>query len=460
MRAASRSLLVIQVAGLGYASIGERTPHLARLASAGTGPIATQPPLPALTSPSQATLLTGLLPQDHGIIANGWYFREMGQILNWQRSAKLMQARPLWEEAARRRPGLKSANLFWRYAAHGSCDTKVIERPTYWADGSKSEDIYTEPPAIKEELISHLGPFPLFRFWGPVADISSSRWIADATLHLLRKNEYHLILSYLPHLDYEHQRYGPEGPAAMSALEEVDREIGRLIDEANRYQYDVAVVSDYAFEPVDQSVFPNQILREAGWLQVESANNGELLEPGASRAFAVCDQQIALVYVNDPKDIPSVQQLLAAAEGIEHVWGAAELAAHGMTHARTSELVAIAAPRYWFAYPYWHDASAAPDFARCVAIHAKPGFDPVELYLASGWQGKLHLAKRMLQKKLGLRAPFDVIDTDTSRIGGSHGRIPQDNSTRPCFVASWPCPAPDLLPMQDVASYLLGRLAE
>ena len=448
-------LLVINIAGLSHSAVGPNTPQLAELAKRGSGAVALQPPVPALTSTSQATILTGTLPSQHGVVANGWYFRELAQVLNWQRSARLLHGETIWEAARGADPTIQSANLFWRYATHATCDLKVIERPTYWADGAKSEDIYTEPADVRDELVQRLGPFPLFRFWGPVADITATRWIVDATLHLIEQQRFGLILTYLPHLDYDHQRYGPQSPQGEAALRDLDAEAGRLIDRATERGMDIAVVSDYAFEPVSKPVFPNRVLREAGFLQVQQAENGELLEAGASTAFAVCDQQIAHVYVNDPSAEAEVETLLRDVTGVGQVIKRNEMTSLGIDHARSGELLIIAEPECWFAYPYWLDDSQAPDFASCVAIHAKPGWDPAELFLARGLRGKLHLAKRLVQKKLGLRAPFDVISTDASLVRGSHGRIPTSNEQRPVLIPSWRVDVADVLPMQDVKSLLL-----
>lgn len=455
-----RPLLFINIAGLGHAAIGPRTPNLSSLIENGGTLTSLQPPVPALTSPSQATVLTGTLPAQHGIVANGWYFRDLALILNWQRSARLMQAEPLWETARAAKPSFQCANLFWRYATHATCDVNVIERPTYWADGRKSPDIYTEPGTVHDELISKLGPFPLFRFWGPMADITSTKWIVDATLHFLEQKRFDLLLTYLPNLDYDHQRFGPNSPQGEQALRDVDAEAGRLIDASRRLDVEIAVVSDYAFEPVSRPVFLNSILREAGLITVERALNGELLEPGASKAFAVCDQQIAHIYVHAESDIPKVKQLLDAVDGVDLVVGRETLAEWGLDHPRSGELLAIAEPDCWFAYPYWLDDSQAPDFAGCVAIHAKPGWDPAELFLAPGLGGKLHLAKRILQSKLGIRAPFDVVSTDPTMVGGAHGRIPVDDSTRPVLITSWPRDDVSAMPMQEVKSVILPRLID
>ena len=447
-------LLIINIAGLAVGAIGSATPHLARLCQAG-GRVPLQPPIPALTSVSQATLLTGSTPAEHGIVANGWYFRELSLVLNWQRSARLVTGSTLFDAFGTSDPPLRSANLFWRNATHSSADLNVTERPAYWADGRKSPDIYTEPAEVRDELVARLGPFPLFRFWGPAADITASRWIADATLHVLEQNRYGLVLTYLPHLDYDHQRFGPASPEGQRALSAVDLQAGRLIDGAQAAGMRVAVLSDYAFEPVSRPIFLNRALRSAGLLAVQRAANGELLEPGASTAFAVCDQQVAHVYVNQLGSLGAVAKLLRGIDGVERVLDRDALRAAGLDHPRSGELLAIAAPDCWFAYPYWLDERCAPDFAGCVAIHDKPGFDPAELLWSPGWRGKLKVGWRLLQKRLGWRAPFDLINRDPSQVRGSHGRVPTGDSDRPVLITSWPIDTPAVIAMQDVKPLLL-----
>lgn len=458
----TNNLLVINIAGLGHSAIGSNSPNLSALVSAGSlSPV--QPAVPALTSTSQATMLTGSLPERHGIVANGWYFRELASILNWQRSARLITGTPLWESVGESQPAesqtgknVRCANLFWRYATHASSHLNVTERPTYWVDGRKTPDIYTEPQNERDRLVEELGPFPLFRFWGPLAGIESTKWIVDATIRTIKQNSYGLVLSYLPHLDYDHQRFGPDSPQGRKAVEDLDTEAGRLLDVAREHNMSMAVVSDYAFEPVTTPVYLNHVLRREGLLTVQRAENGELLEPGVSRAFAVCDQQIAHIYVKSDDDLAKVRQLIAAEEGVDRVLGAEEMKTLGLAHPRSGELFAIAAAGHWFAYHYWLDEANAPDFAPCVAIHTKPGFDPTELFPAPGFGGKLHMGKRLLQKNLGLRIPFDVINTDSSIVRGSHGRIPTSNETRPVLITSWKRDTDAVIPMENVREALLG----
>ncbi len=455
----TQPLLIINVAGLSASAVGPATPNLHRLSESGSGVIALRPPTPALTSTSQATLLTGTLPDQHGIVSNGWYWRDLALVLNWQRSANLMAGETIWDTARAGRSDFQCANLFWRCATHSSCDVNITERPTYWADGRKSPDIYTEPGSLRNDLVERLGPFPLFRFWGPAASIESTRWIVDATRYLIEQDRFDLLLTYIPHLDYDHQRFGPNSAEGQQALRDMDKEVGRLIDVARSRELCVAVVSDYAFEPVSRPVFLNRVLRETGLLCVQSAENGELLEPGVSAAFAVCDQQTAHLYVNDPSAMAKVKTLVENLEGVDRVFDRQQMRALGLCHVRSGELFAIASPQCWFAYPYWLDESRAPDFARCVAIHAKPGWDPSELFLPPGAGGKMHLAKRLLQKTLGIRAPFDVISGDMSLVRGAHGRIPTSDETRPVLLTSWAIDPQGITKMQDLKALFVHCVA-
>ena len=448
-------LLIINVAGLSHDAVGSDTPRLLELSNRGRR-VAVQPTAPALTSTSQATILTGSPPSKHGIVANGWYFRQLALILNWQRSANLMHGETLWDTARQIDNNLKTANLFWRYATHANCDLKITERPTYWADGRKSEDTYSVPTETRKELTEKLGQFPLFRFWGPVANIESTQWIVNATIHVIKKNEFGMVLTYLPHLDYDHQRFGPNSPEGQKALRDLDTEVGRLIDCADEHQLRIAIVSDYAFERVSRPVYLNRILREAGFISVHPAENGELLEPGASQAFAVCDQQIAHVYINDEAEAARIEQLLRNTPGVGQVFDRQQMRELGICHERSGELFLVAENDCWFAYSYWMDDANQPDFAKCVAIHDKPGFDPTELFMRPGMSGKLHVAKRFAQKTLGIRAPFDVISADAEMVRGSHGRIPVNNQNRPIFVSSWQHEESDFVPMESIKDMLIS----
>ncbi|GIW70538.1 MAG: alkaline phosphatase family protein [Planctomycetota bacterium] len=437
-------------------------PRLRALADAGAL-ASLEPPLPAVTSTSQATMLTGAPPAVHGIVANGWYFRELAEVWFWRQSNRLLQGEQLWQAARRVRPRARLAKLFWWFNMYAPVDLAVTVRPHYPADGRKIPGIYTEPPELERELEERLGPFPLFRFWGPAADLASSRWIAEAALAVWHGHRPDLMAVYLPHLDYDAQRYGPDDERVLRAVGEVDRLAGALVEVARAAGGAVLVVSEYGLEPVRRALHPNRALREAGLLRVRASRwTGELLDAGASRAFAVCDHQIAHVYVRDPQDLGRVREVLGRLEGVAEVWGAEQLREAGLGHPRAGELVLLAAPDAWFAYPYWLDEACAPDFARTVDIHRKPGFDPLELWLEPGVRTRLRLAWRLVQKALGMRYLMDVIARDERLVGGSHGLVPSEPERGP-LVIGWPAdllPAGrERLPMGEVKALVLRALA-
>jgi predicted AlkP superfamily pyrophosphatase or phosphodiesterase len=403
-------------------------------------------------------MTTGQPPSAHGVVANGWYDRAHGRVFNWNRSNRLIERPQIFDAVHARAPEAKTASLFWRHGAHSAADLNVIERPTYWASGRKSFDFYTEPNDWHGRAHEALGPFPFPFFWGPLAGWKSTDWILRLTELVLREARPTLTLSYAPFLDYDGQRYGPDDPRALAALQQLDAGLAPLLAAAEALGVDVAVVSDYGFVSVSRPVYPNRHLREAGFIVVHDAANGEVLETGRCRAFAHCDNQVAQVYVADPADREPVAALLAAVDGIDRVLGPAEIEAEGLAHARTGDLICVAERDAWFAYPYWLDASKAPDFARCIAVFDKPGFDPCELFAPPGLGGKLHLGRRVLQKKLGLAVPFDVIDPDGSRVRGARNVDRADTENGAVLITSWRRDGSAPLPTEAVHDILLTRL--
>jgi len=437
--------LVLDVVGLTLDLIGEHTPHLRALAARGSArPITTI--TPAVTCSVQATFLTGALPRDHGIVANGWYFRDLAEVWLWRQSNRLVAGEKLWETARARAPELTCAKLFWWYNMHSSADWSATPRPMYPADGRKLPDVYTQPAGLLDELNAALGAFPLFQFWGPNTHISSTRWIADAALHVERTRHPTLSLVYLPHLDYGLQRLGPKHPDIAADLRAVDEICGELIEQATREGQRVIVLSEYGITDVDGPIHINRALREAGFVRVREELGRELLDPGASPAFAVADHQIAHVYVRSPEHVAEVRALLEKLPGIERVLGADEKPALGLDHPRSGELVALSSADRWFTYYYWLDDARAPDFARAVDIHRKPGYDPAELFIdpALRWP-RARVAWRLAQKAAGFRMLMDVIGLDATLVRGSHGRPTDSASAGPVWISSEPDSLPDWL---------------
>lgn len=402
-------------------------------------------PLPAVTCTSQATLLTGRTPSTHGIVGNGWYFRETGEVRFWQQSNALIQAEPLYvtarRHAAERGRAWKVAQLFWWFNQGAAVDLSVTPKPYYGADGNKVFGIHGTPAGLTDRLEADLGRFPFQTFWGPMAGLPCTAWIARCAAWVLAKERPDLTLVYLPHLDYDPQRFGPSGSDLPRLVGELDDACAPLLEEANRVGARVWIVSEYGHCDVSRAVLPNRILRRAGLLQVRPGPFGEVFDPLTSRAFAVCDHQLAHVHVADPADRPRVQELLAAEPGVGRVFAGEARDEIGLDHPRAGDLVALAEPDAWFAYPFWLDDADAPDYARTVDIHRKPGYDPCELFFDPALRfPKLRAARRLLQKKLGFRTLFDVVPLDPTLVRGSHGLRAPLEEDRPILIGDGPPP--------------------
>ena len=451
--------VVLNVVGLTPSLLGKHTPFLSQWAARGQM-VPIQPVIPAVTCSVQATYLTGKLPNEHGIVGNGWYFRDECEVKFWRQSNKLIQATKIWEMARALDPNFTCANLFWWYNMYSSVNYAVTPRPMYPADGRKIPDVYTQPGELRSQLSTELGEFPLFNFWGPNTSVKATQWIAEAAKWVAKRHNPTLTLVYLPHLDYCLQKFGPSPDLIAADLQEIDTICGDLIQSYEARGAKVIVLSEYGITAVSQPVHLNRVLRENGLLTVREELGRELLDPGASIAFAVADHQIAHIYVNDPFYIPKVRSLLEETPGVAQVLDVAEKPLYHLDHPRSGELVAISQPDAWFTYYYWLDDNRCPDFARTVDIHRKPGYDPVELFLDP--QIKLPKAKiglKLLQKKLGFRYLMDVIPLDASLVRGSHGCATSPEAG-PLFITQ----EPDLLNTEiaatDVCQLILAHLQE
>jgi predicted AlkP superfamily pyrophosphatase or phosphodiesterase len=429
-----RKTAVLNVVGLTQQLMGRSTPELVNWAAKGKT-AAIHAVTPAVTCTAQATYFTGTWPETHGIVANGWYFRDECEVKFWRQSNRLVQAEKIWEMARKLDSSFTCANLFGWHNMYSSVDYSITPRPMYPADGRKLPDIYTHPPGLRTELQSALGTFPLFHFWGPTASIRSSQWIADAAKRVVEKYDPTLTLIYLPHLDYNLQRLGSGDPGMAADLGRIDAVCGDLIAFFESRGVQVIVLSEYGITPVSRPVPINRVLREKGLIAVREELGRELIDAGASAAFAVSDHQLAHVYVNDPSRLLEVRGLLESLPGIERVLDSAGKKEYRLDHPRSGELVAIANRDAWFTYYYWLDNRRAPDFARTVDIHRKPGYDPVELFIDPQLRlPQLKVGLTLAKKILGFRYLMEVISLDATLVKGSHGRATDAPEEGPLFI--------------------------
>ena len=425
---------VLNVVGLTPSLVGEAMPALAAWAHGGTM-ARIKSAFPAVTCSAQSDYLTGAYPDQHGIVGNGWYSREDAEIRFWKQANPLVHGAKIWETGRQLDPSFTCANLFWWFNMYSTVDYSVTPRPMYPADGRKIPDVYTAPGTLRDDLQATLGTFPLFEFWGPRAGIRSSRWIADAAMLVDKRFNPTLTLIYLPHLDYNLQRVG-RAEAARTDLAEIDTVCADLIRHYESAGARVIVLSEYGIREVNRPIHLNRVFRKHGLIAFREELGHEMLDPGASAAFAVADHQVAHIYVNDHRRLNEVRAIVEGVSGIARVLGDTEKRAAHIAHERAGDLIAVSAPDAWFTYYFWEDDRRAPDFARTVEIHRKPGYDPVELFLDPAIRmPPLTVGWKLAKRKAGFRTLLDVIPLDATLVKGSHGRQTSWDEEGPVFIS-------------------------
>ncbi len=398
----TRKILVVSVAALGHQLLVKNA--RTTLDDLTFRPL--EPVFPALTCTAQASFRTAQPPAHHGVIANGVFDRTLNRPFFWEQSSRLVKGPRIWQNF--RNSGKRVGLLFWQQSLGESADLLLSPAPIHKHSGGMIQDCYAQPPDLYHHLTAAVGRrFNLMHYWGPLASAKAGRWIADATASLLADSALcpDLLFTYLPTLDYDLQRFGPDHPRARRALDDVLDQLSLLLTAVRKHDRDLLIFGDYAIAPVSEPVFPNRALSHVGLLTTRAIRNRLYPDFHRSRAFAMTDHEIAHVYVPDPADLPAVRTLLQTLPGVERVLDHAEL-----SHPRSGELILLAREGAHFAYPWWTAPKTAPDYAAHVDIHNKPGYDPAELFFG--------------------RFPW-LTCQDASRIKGSHGR------TGPGRLAAW-----------------------
>lgn len=391
--------LVIQAAALGHELVRRYSFRVNGLGDFHSA----QGVFPALTCPVQASFRTASLPSAHGMTGNGLWHRDLHRVLFWEQSAALVSGQRIWQ--AQRAQGQTVALLFWQQSLGECADVILSPAPVHRHHGGMVESFAGVPAGLGERLAERVGrPFALRHYWGPMASVKSSDWIADATAQLLADRECapDLCLTYLPALDYDLQRYGPESPQAERAIAALRGELERLVPAARASGYEVLVFGDYAIAPVQRAAYPNRVLREAGLFGTRTVSGMLYPDFHHGRAFAVADHEVAFVHAASPEALDAAAGALKGMPGVAAVLRGDALREAGVAHPNAGGLVLVAEEGWWFAYPWWDDPAQAPDYAGHVDIHNKPGYDPCELFF--GWP----------PWKTGM---------NTDRVRGSHGKV-------------------------------------
>ncbi len=385
-----QKIVVVQVAALSWDLLQRYGMQLPGLSFQPTASI-----FPALTCPVQATMRTATLPDAHGMLSNGVFDPRLRKAMFWEQSAAQVTGPRIWDGF--RDAGGQAGMLFWQQSLGESVDWVLSPAPIHRHHGGMIQDCAGRPETLYPRLQKALKrPFNLMRYWGPLASAASSQWIAEAVAHLMAcPVAPELLMTYLPALDYDLQRYGPSDPRGAKAWRQTVSQLTLIAEAAATHGYELLVYGDYAIADCPGGpVYPNRILREAGLLSVRPIKQMAYLDLYHTPAFAMVDHEIAHIYTTSAAHRDAARVALEAAPGIAEV-------REGATGSNGGDLVAIAAEGQWFSYRWWSAHREAPDYASHVDIHNKPGFDPCELFF--GW-------------------PPGSVSQNDHRVGGTHGR--------------------------------------
>jgi len=426
-------LLVVQCAALGYDFARAGGDKLAGLPLQRARAV-----FPALTCVAQASFRTGSTPTRHGMVGNGTWVPNLRKALFWEQAAHQVAGPRLFTPLQTR--GKRVGMCFWQQSLGETADVILSPKPVHKHGGGMVQDVYSQPHDLYAEVCRGLSRrFNLMHYWGPLAGPASSRWIADATAWLMRRPDApDLLYTYLPHLDYDLQRHGPDHPKAKAARTELDALLKTLRGAARENRYAILAFGDYAIGPVTEgAVFPNRLLHEANLMRTRTVNGRAYPDLFASRAFAIVDHEIAHVVIDDPADVPRLRDLFACQPGVGAVLDGPAQREAGIGHPNSGRLVLVARTGWWFAYPWWTERREAPDFATHVDIHQKPGYDPCELFW--GW-------------------PPPSVSQNTARIRGSHGRVDEGRDVAWATDAPFDRQPDTLLALARAAHDWVGRV--
>lgn len=404
----------MDVADAGIAPTLHRWAHAGALAEL-------KPSFPCVTSTVQASTWTGVGPQEHGVVANGFYHRDRRQVEFWVGRNGVIQRPQIWDAVAC--AGLTSAVWHAQNIKDAAADFIVTPEPIHQSDGTTKLWCYSKPDGLYQRLLDELGHFPLQHYWGPLANIESSRWILNGAQWLIREQRPNFHYIYLPHLDYAAQKYGPDSAQARQAVKDLDALLAAFdaFIQSTPAGHDTVVlaVSEYALTPVHGCIFPNRLLAADGLLKTHETSDGIVIDFERSAAFAMVDHQCAHIYAG-ANQTRRVVELFTGLVGIDAVHAGRERGRVGLDHPRSGEVVLVARPDHWFAYYWWDKAGDAPPFARTVDIHRKPGYDPVELFFDPATRS---------------------IPLDASLVRGSHGAPADSAAQRGALICSRTTPA-------------------
>lgn len=399
--------LIVSIAGFGWEEVQKRW-------NGTFGDLTFQPAdsvFPAVTCTAQASFRTASLVREHGMVSNGVFLRNLLRPSFWEQSARLVQGPRIWDKA--RAGWSKVAILFWQQSLGENADIIISPTPIHKHGGGMIMANYTKPADLASKLQHDFGTFPLHRYWGPLASPKVGNTVVNHVEATVRYLDPDIVLCYLPTLDYDLQRFGPGDSRCNRSFKILSHELKRLVALAEKHNAELTLFGDYAIAPVTAApVLPNTLLRKQGYFKVRELRGMAYPDFYQSKAFAMCDHEIAHVYVQDSKDIQPLMDIFKASGDYDDVLPRTADCSWG--HPNAGEILLVAKDGSWCAYPWWHDTREAPDYATHVDIHNKPGYDPCELFFGRRFPPATSLDGTQIKGSHGKRRPIAYYSTCAS----------------------------------------------
>ena len=398
-----------------------------------------EPSFPAVTCSVQASIFSGTYPSEHGIISNGYYDDLFKKISFWEQPTNLVKKPRIWDLLKKNEPNFFTALLFLQNSLYANSNVVLTPKPLH-LENKMVMWCYSKPENFYEKITESLGTFDLKSYWGPFSSLKSSDWIINSAKITIQKHSPDLLVTYLPHLDYTSQKFGPNSDEFKKSVDELDALIGDFLLFLNQEfpnTYEIMILSEYNFNEVNNSVSPNLLLRQHGLLSTRRIEEKDYIDYEFSKAFALVDHQIAHLYIK-PGYLDQVKSIFNN-ESVGSILDNNLQKEFKINHPRSGDLILCSNTDSWFNYYWWDDIKHAPDFTFNVDIHRKPGYDPLELFI--DFQSK-------------------TISHDTSLIKGSHGLISKDPMNSPLIGTSFESNIHDKIPVVEIKNKIQNFFKE
>ena len=398
-----------------------------------------EPSFPAVTCSVQASIFSGTYPSEHGIISNGYYDDLFKKISFWEQPTNLVKKPRIWDLLKKNEPNFFTALLFLQNSLYANSNVVLTPKPLH-LENKMVMWCYSKPENFYEKITESLGTFDLKSYWGPFSSLKSSDWIINSAKITIQSHLPDLLVTYLPHLDYTSQKFGPNSDEFKKSVDELDILIGDFLLFLNQEYpntYEIMILSEYNFNEVNNSISPNLLLRQHGLLSTRRIEEKDYIDYEFSKAFALVDHQIAHLYIK-PGYLDQVKSIFNN-ESVGSILDNNLQKEFKINHPRSGDLILCSNTDSWFNYYWWDDIKHAPDFTFNVDIHRKPGYDPLELFI--DFQSK-------------------TISHDTSLIKGSHGLISKDPMNSPLIGTSFESNIHDKIPVVEIKNKIQNFFKE